>query len=76
MNSEMNPDRFLSFNAEERDWIGRALVALATNILNRPRPRASDPPVQDLITLAHEADGLLTLPQPRASSPPWFRAAG
>ena len=72
----MMTDRFLSFSPAERDWIAQALVALATSIMERPRTRTTDPPVQDLITLAHEADGILTLPRPRASEPPWFRAAG
>ena len=72
----MTTDRFLSFTPDERDWIARALVSLATSIMDRPRARASDPPIQDLIILAHEADGTLTLPRPRASEPPWFRAAG
>jgi hypothetical protein len=72
----MSLDRFLSFSPDERDWIARALVSLATSIMDGPMPRATDPSVQDLITLAHEADGhSFTLPRPRASEPPWFRAA-
>lgn len=54
----MNPDRFLSFSAQERDWIARSLVSLAGEIRNRTRPRTNDPAIRDLITLANEADGL------------------
>jgi hypothetical protein len=65
---KMNTDRFLSFSAAERDWIARALVSLAIEILNRTRSKSNDPPVQELISLAHEADGKLMLPQrPRES---------
>jgi hypothetical protein len=71
----MAPDRFLSFSQEERDWIAQALISLATDIMNRPRPRASDPPIQDLITLAHEADGTLTRPRLRPSESPYFPAS-
>jgi hypothetical protein len=56
----MNADRFECLSPRERDWIAQALVNLATEIMYQPRARPSDPPIQDLIALAHEADGILS----------------